>query len=107
MRRATRDQHPKNRIVVGLCTIELQLHSSLSLKDKRQVLQSLTVRLRNEFNVSVAEVDHQDSWQLATIAVSAVSNDEAYLHSLLEHVAHKLEGARPDVVLLDYAIEFI
>ena len=54
--------------MVGLCTMELQIPSSLSLKDKRQVLQGFIARIRNEFNVSVAEVDHQDSWQLATVA---------------------------------------
>jgi uncharacterized protein YlxP (DUF503 family) len=107
MRRATREPRPKSRTVVGLCTMELQIPSSLSLKDKRQVLQGFIARIRNEFNVSVAEVDHQDSWQLATVAVAAVSNDEAYLHGLLEHVVHKVEGGRLDLVLLDYSIEFV
>jgi uncharacterized protein YlxP (DUF503 family) len=94
-------------IVVGLCTMELQIPTSLSLKEKRHVLQSLMARIRNEFSVSVAEVDHQDSWQLATVAVAAVSNDEGCLHSLLERVVHMVEGGRLDLVLLDYSIEFI
>ncbi len=97
----------RNRTVVSLCTMELQVPSSLSLKDKRQVLQSLIARIRNEFNVSVAEVDHQDSWQLATVAVVAVSNDEACLHTLMEHIVHQVEGGHLDLVLLDYSIEFI
>ena len=97
----------RGRIVVGLCTMELQIPTSLSLKDKRQVLRSLVARIRNEFSVSVAEVDHQDTWQLASVAVVAVSGDETCLHSLLERVVHMVEGARFDLVLLDYSIEFI
>lgn len=97
----------KNRIVVGLCTVELQIPSSLSLKDKRQILHSLIARIRNDFNISIAEVDHQDSWQLATVALAAVSNDESVLHGVLEHILHRIEAARLDVVLLDYTIEFI
>ena len=94
-------------LVVGLCTVELQIPASNSLKDKRQVLHSLIAHIRNDFNVSVAEVDHLDSWQLATVAMAAVSNDEAGLHGLLEHIVHRIEGARLDLVLLDYRIEFI
>jgi len=87
--------------------MDLQLPGSLSLKDKRRVLQALMARIRNEFSVSVAEVDHQDSWQLSTLAVAAVSSDEGCLHTLLQRVAHMVEGMHLDLVLLDYAIEFI
>jgi uncharacterized protein YlxP (DUF503 family) len=50
-------------IIVGLCTVELFIPESQSLKDKRQVLLSLKDRLREKFNLSVAEVDGQDLWQ--------------------------------------------
>ena len=52
-------------IIVGLCTVELFIPESQSLKDKRQVLLSLKDRLREKFNLSVAEVDGQDLWQKA------------------------------------------
>ena len=54
---------------VGVCRIDLRLPGNISLKDKRQVLKSITVRVRNKFDVAVAEVDNHDRWQLATIAI--------------------------------------
>jgi uncharacterized protein YlxP (DUF503 family) len=93
--------------VVGLCTIELQIPSSRSLKDKRQVVRSVIQRIRNEFNVSVAEVDHLDSWQLASLAVVCVSNETGRVHSLLEGVVRFVERGRFDLILLDYEIELI
>jgi uncharacterized protein len=94
-------------MTVAVCTIQLQIPESGSLKHKRQVLKSVIARVRNEFNVSIAEVDHQDSWQLATLAVACVSSDAAYAHGLLERVVHFIDGARLDLVLLDYATEVL
>jgi hypothetical protein len=93
--------------VVGLCTVELQIPGSASLKDKRQVLRSVMQRVRNEFNVAVAEVDHLDSWQLATLAIVGVSNDTGYVHGLLEGVVRFIERAHLGLVLLDYETELI
>ena len=59
-------------IIVGLCTVELFLPESQSLKDKRQVLLSLKDRLREKFNLSVAEVDGQDLWQKAVLARAVI-----------------------------------
>ena len=93
--------------VVGLCTIELQVPASSSLKDKRRVIRSVRARLRNEFNVSVAEVGGQDTWQFSTIAVACVSSDAGYAHGLLQRAARFVENGRFDLVLLDYQIEMI
>ena len=93
-------------MVVGVCTIELQVPSSQSLKDKRQVLRSVKARVRNEFNVAIAEVDHLDSWQLATLGVSCVSSEKAHAQGLLQRVVGHIEG-RFEVVLLDYEVEFV
>jgi len=92
-------------MVIGLCRIELQIPQSQSLKDKRRVLKSVVSRVRREFNVSIAEVDHQDSWQLATLAAVCVSTDAGYAQGLLERVVHYIERARPDLVLLRYENE--
>jgi len=92
-------------MVIGLCTIELQIPGSTSLKQKRRVLRSVVSRVRNEFNISIAEVDHQDSWQLATLAVVCVSTDGGYAHGLLERVVRYIDGGRFDLVLLDYTNE--
>jgi hypothetical protein len=94
-------------MVVAVCTIELELPEGSTLKDKRQVLKSALARVRNEFNVSIAEVAHQDSHHLATLGVACVSNDAAYAHGLLERVVHFVDGGRFPVVLLDYQIEVV
>jgi len=94
-------------MVVGLCTIELQVPGSGSLKRKRQVIRSVVAHVRNDFNVSIAEVDHLDSWQLATLAVACVSADSGYVHGLLDRVVRYIDQGHFDLVLLDYQTELI
>ncbi|MBI1789714.1 MAG: DUF503 domain-containing protein [Acidobacteria bacterium] len=71
---------------IGVLTLELRLENSHSLKDKRQVVKSLKDRLRHKFNVAVAEIDHQESWQRALVAAVTVSPDQAYAAQLLQSV---------------------
>ena len=71
---------------VGVLTLELRLENSHSLKDKRHVVQGLKDRLRNRFNVAVAEIEYQDLWQRAAVAVVTVSPDRAYAEKLLRSV---------------------
>ena len=94
-------------MVIGLCTLEIQVPGSVSLKQKRQVIRSVVTRVRQTFNVSIAEVDHQDSWQLATLAVVSVSGDARYVQGLLERVVHTIDSGHYDLVLLDYQTELI
>ncbi len=92
-------------MVVGVCTLELEIPASQSLKDKRHVVKSLIARVRQDFNVSIAEVDSQDTWQRAVIGIVCVSSDEKYAHGLLEKVIDNIERARLDAVIADYSIE--
>lgn len=94
-------------MVVGLCTIDIQVPESNSLKRKRQTVRSVIAHVRNEFNVSIAEVGHQDSWQLVTLAVACVSGDKQYAQGLLERVVSYIESGHFDLVLLDYQTEFL
>ena len=89
---------------IGVCTIEMHIPESGSLKTKRHSLKSLKERIRSKFNVSVAEVDHNDLWQKASLAVAAVSNDKSYLNQTLDHVLDLVRSV-PEVSLLDYHIE--
>jgi uncharacterized protein len=89
---------------IGVCTIEMHIPESGSLKTKRHSLKSLKDRIRSKFNVSVAEVDHNDLWQKASLAVAAVSNDKSYLNQTLDHVLDMVRSV-PEVSLLDYHIE--
>jgi uncharacterized protein YlxP (DUF503 family) len=71
---------------VGVLTLELRLQNAHSLKEKRHVVQSLKDRLRNKFNVAVAEIDHQDLWQRAAIAAVTVSSDQVHAEKVLRSV---------------------
>ena len=92
---------------VGMCKINLRLPENLSLKGKRQVLKSITSRVRNKFNVSVAEVDNQDRWQLATIGICCVSNENRHANEVLSKVVDFVINSRFEVEILDYEIEII
>ncbi len=76
---------------VGLMTLEIQLPYARSLKGKRSVLQALRNRLRSRFNVAVAELDHQDLWQRATLGVTSISNSQPLLESLFQQVLAESE----------------
>ena len=71
---------------IGVLTLEIRLESSHSLKDKRHVVESLKNRLRNKFNVAVAEIDHQDLWQRAAVAAVTVSSDHVHAEKVLRSV---------------------
>ena len=92
---------------IGVCKINLRLPENSSLKGKRQVLKSVTTRLRNKFNVSVAEVDNHDLWQLATIGICCVSNDSRYTNEVLSKVVDFVINSRFEVEILDYEIEIL
>jgi uncharacterized protein YlxP (DUF503 family) len=71
---------------IAQLTIELRIEHAQSLKDKRQVVRSLKDKLRNSFNVSVAELEETDLWQRATIGVVSISSSRDYLQGLMQNV---------------------
>jgi uncharacterized protein len=101
------NQTDDTRMVIGACKIMLQIPESGSLKQKRQVLKSIIARMHNEFNIAIAEVGHQDSWQLATLAVVCVATEASYVQGLLERVVRAIDSGQFDLVLLDYETEII
>ena len=76
---------------IGLLTLEIHIPEAHSLKDKRQVVRSLKDRLRAHFNVAVAELDGQDTWQRSVIGVVSVSSDEQYLQGALQKALDESE----------------
>jgi uncharacterized protein len=90
---------------VSVCEIELRLPENHSLKGKRQVIQSMISRLQNKFKVSVAEVDSQDLWQIATLGVACVSNHRRHADEVLANVVKFVVHNYPDVELLNSRIE--
>jgi uncharacterized protein YlxP (DUF503 family) len=71
---------------IGVLTLEIRVEHSHSLKDKRHVVKSLKERLRQKFNVSVAEIDGQDLWQRSVVAVVTVASDRPYGERILQAV---------------------
>jgi uncharacterized protein len=83
------DQHECR---VGVLTFELRLEHSHSLKDKRQVVKSLKDRLRARFNVAVAEIGSQETWQRAVVAAVTVSGDQKAAEEVLQRVEEDAAG---------------
>ncbi len=92
-------------MALGLLTIQLHIPGCASLKEKRSRLKPLLARLHREFNVSAAEVDHQDAWQEAWIACALVSNDAAHTQRSLQRVVHWIETSWPDVEVENDTLE--
>jgi uncharacterized protein YlxP (DUF503 family) len=78
---------------VGIARYELFIPASQSLKDKRQVLRSVTAAVRNKFSVAIAEVDHQDLWQRAGLGVSCVSSTTGQCRQVLQEVERTIARA--------------
>ena len=91
---------------VGLLTLELHIPDAQSLKDKRQVLRSLKDKLRRDFNVAVAELEHQDTWQRSVVGIVTISNEEKHLREVLQKVldeADRILGS----ILINQAVEIV
>jgi uncharacterized protein len=80
-------------MVIGLLTLDLHIPAAHSLKDKRHALRGLEARLRERHNVAVAEVEHQDLWQRARLAVVSVNTDAAHLDATLQAAVGEAERA--------------
>ena len=91
---------------VAILRVNLHIPDSGSLKTKRQVVKSLKERIRGKFNVSVAEIDGLDKWQVATLAFAAVGNDHKHLEQTMQHVLSFVEGNHQSE-LCEHHLEFI
>ena len=93
-------------MVIGCCSIRFYLHSNNSLKGKRRVVRAIKDRLKNDFNVSIAEVGNQDVLQSLHIGISAVSSDKPYMDGLMTKVINAIDKINlADIV--DYKTEIL
>jgi len=90
--------------MIGLLEIELLNNASRSLKDKRRDLKRLVDNLHSEFNVAIAEIDGQNTWQRTKLAVTAVSNDARHNSQVLERVISRIKRKHLAWQLADYSI---
>ena len=91
---------------VGLLLVDLFIPGAQSLKEKRTVLKSMKDRLRKQFNVSVAELDCRDKWQVATCGIAMIGNDQRYINQRLDHIVSFVEGCH-GLEMSDYEITFL
>jgi uncharacterized protein len=92
---------------IGVGQITLHLPDSQSLKDKRQIIKSVMARVRNRFEVAIAEVEEQERWQIAVLGVSCVSNSRLHAEEILERVRRFIEETRPDIIVSNFETEMI
>ena len=91
---------------LACCQIELHLPACHSLKEKRKVVNRLRDRLRHRFNVSFAEVEHQDTWQRVGLALAAVSSHQQGLETLFQSVREEIHRLLPGEIL-QFDVEFL
>ena len=91
-------------MIVGSLRVRLLVRESRSLKDKRQVVRSIKDRLRNEFNVSVAEVEAEDHRQLAVLGLAMVGNEARHVKAVFEQIVAALR-VHPIAEMLDHEVE--
>ena len=91
----------------GVGKIQLHLPENQSLKDKRRIVKSIIARLRNQFNVSIAEVDDNDLWQLATLGISCVSNNSQHVDETITNIIKFINHNYPELEIVNQEIEII
>lgn len=91
---------------VGCCSIRFFLHGNGSLKGKRKVIRAIKDRVKNKFNISVAEIGEQDTYQNIVLGIAAISGDSKYLEGLLRQVVEFIDNMHL-AEMTDYHIELI
>jgi uncharacterized protein YlxP (DUF503 family) len=92
-------------MVVAILRVSISIPHADSLKDKRRVLKSIKDKVRNGFNVSVAEIGDQDIWRNAQLGIAVISEDSSYANGVLSRIQDLLRG-RSDAILTDCEMEW-
>ena len=86
-------------MIIGACSLKLVIFESNSLKEKRHIIKSIIGRIQSRFNVSIAEVDLNDSWQTSIIGFACVTNDTNHANQILSNVIKFIdEDSRVEIV---------
>lgn len=88
-------------MIIGVYKISIVIPDNLSLKGKRSIIKSIMQRLKNQFNIAIAEVDNNDSWQIATLGLSCVSNDFRHVETMLANIKNFFEETANQFQLID------
>lgn len=93
-------------MIVGVVRFELHFPGAESLKGKRKILLSLKDRLKNKFNVSVAELEDNDLWQKCVLGVAIISNKKSFANAVLTQVTN-LVNSSPEIIVSDIYMEWL
>ena len=105
----TGSRQPQCRVfvmIIGSLHMTFHLPESHSLKEKRMVVKSLLARARNDFAVAAAEVGDTERWQIAELGFACVSESQQHVAEVLQHVQDFVERTRPDLTILEAAVDF-
>jgi uncharacterized protein YlxP (DUF503 family) len=94
-------------VFVAVGRLELHLPVVQTLKQKRAIIQSVATRLRNDFGIAVAEVEHQDNHQIAVLGLAAVSNESSHAEDILRNALRQVESSRLDAEVLSADIDVV
>lgn len=94
-------------MIIGSCQITLHIPNSNSLKHKRHIVKSIIDKVKNRFNVSVAEVDSLDLWQKATLGIVCVNSDSRHANETLSNVVNLIQEALVEGYIIEYNIEIL
>lgn len=93
-------------LIVGTLKVDASIPESFSLKDKRRILKSLMDRIKNKFNVSIAQVDKKDSLQLATFAVAVISDEQEFILRQLQSIMSFIRD-EPRIIIIRFERELL
>jgi uncharacterized protein YlxP (DUF503 family) len=78
-------------MILGTAELRLHIPEAQSLKDRRRVVKSIVQRVRNRFDVAIADVDEQPQWQVVTLGVVAVANSSNHVETVVQQVINFVE----------------
>lgn len=93
-------------MTVGVCVVELYIPGKDSLKGKRQIIKSIKDRIRNRFNVSIAEIGEYDLWQKSVLGIACIGNEKRYVHIIIQKVVNLIRQT-PSIEIINFSVEMI
>ena len=93
-------------MIVGICELKINIFQADSLKDKRHIIKAIIGRLQSRFNISIAEVDLNDSWQSSVIGFACVTNDTSHANQVISNVIKFIDNDNR-VEIIESTIEII
>ena len=93
-------------MIIGILELDLRFFSGNSLKEKRRLLKRLIFKIRNNFNVSVSEIGHQDLWQRTELGISLITTEMRFAQKVLNRILGLIEEER-GISLINSKMEFL